>query len=285
MNNSHNALSEFTIEPVGIGASVEQGCTPIDVVALHPETLKNPLPTFDHESHLDPLKWRRITENGAEMPGWVTYKNQVKAVSSGRTVITYVTPELAAPTLPGSSWNNLDVCDGWHRDWRLNGTKVSEHEVILRRVLAGQKICGAFLARKEEEEEEGSYWSTLGLDVVRDSVAQHPQFELVETPFLDRDGQVRRHWDGRPIRDVVRCWVAPRKTLGEMVPIVDVTNWYDSVDKPTAATSVRAARDLYLPDLADRYDIDQENGTRSYAVTGLILGFPPASTVAGFYNI
>lgn len=276
MNNSHNALSEFTIEPVGIGASVEQGCTPIDAVDQLPETLKNPtVPTFDHESHLDPLKWRRITENGAEIPGWVTYKNQVKAVSSGRTFNTYVTPKLLAPTLPGFSWSNLDVCGGWGRDWHMNGTKVNEAEVNLRRVLSGQKVCGSLLARKDDE--DPTYYSTLDLDVVRDSVATHPQFELVETQFLDMDSQVWRLWDGRPARNVVRCWVTPRKTLGELVPIDDIANWYDSIDNRMAAESVRAARDLYLPDLADRYDVAHENGTRSFAVTGLILGYPLAS--------
>jgi hypothetical protein len=293
MNNSHRELavdptplnsnvtrSELTIEPVDIGTSIEQGRSAIDVVDQLPDTLMNPtVPTFDHESHLDPLKWRRITENGVQIPGWVQYKNQVKAVTSACTFNTYVTPERAAPTLPGYSWSNLDVCGGWSRDWCLNGTKVNEDEVILRRVLAGRKVCGSLLARRDDE--DPTHFSTLDLDIVRDSVAERPQFELAETPFLDRDGQVRRLWDGRPVRDVVRCWVAPRKTLGEVIPIVDVANWYDRIDNPMAAESVRAARDLYLPDLADRYDVDDEDGTRSFAVTGLILGYPPASN-AGF---
>ena len=42
---------------------------------------------------------------------------------------------------------------------------------------------------------------------------------------------------------------------------------------------MRAARNFYLPDLANRYDVGQKNGPRSYAVTGLVLGFPLTPTV------
>ncbi|MHB8335611.1 MAG: hypothetical protein ACYDEH_12050 [Acidimicrobiales bacterium] len=256
---SKNTRQRATIEADGIGASVE---TTTD-------------PTFEHESRLAPPKWQRITENGVEIPGWVQHNNLVNAMDGEDIIRTYCISERPTPTLHGFSWNNLDVCDGWRRDWRLNGTKVSEHEVILRRVLAGQKVCGAFLARRDEDE---THFSVLDLDVVRDAVSKLPQFELVETPFLDPDGQVRRLGDGRMVPDVVWCWVAPRKTLAEVVPIDDVADWYDSIDKPTAARTVRAARDFYLPDLANRYDVGQKNGTRSYAVTGLALGFPLAST-------
>ena len=281
MNNSHKALpgdsndtsSDLTFEPVVTGTSFERDCAVIDEVEQLPETSveTRTVPNFEHESHLSPRTWQRITENGVEIPGWVQRNNLVNAVDSERIIRTYLTPVRPAPTLHGFSWNNLDVCGGWFRDWHLNGAKVSENEVILRRVLAGQKVCGSLIARKADEEK--SQFSAPDLNMVRSLVARQPEFELVETPFLRY-----LRWDGQPVRDIVRCWVAPRKALGEVVPIDDVADWYDSISKPTAERTVREARDLYLPDMADRYDVGHVNGTRSYAVTGLILGFPLAST-------
>jgi hypothetical protein len=213
-----------------------------------------------------------------EIPGWVRYKNQVKAVTLGGTMNTYKVPELPAPVPIGSSWNNLDLCGAWHRHWHIDRTRVIEDGANLRRVLADEKLCGSILARQEDEER--SWDHALDLAAMREAVAKKTGFELVVTPFLDWDGQPRQFWNGQIIKDIVRCWIAPRRTLSEAVNLPEISEWYDAVGNHHAAQAIRSAKDLYLPDLGGRYDAHDANEPESYAITGLILGYPPASTNA-----
>ena len=246
------------------------------------------VPTFDHDSHLDPAKWLRVTEKGVEIPGWVYCKNQIKAVRANGTFRTYVVPKLPAPVPTGSSWNNLDLCGGWSRRWHIDQTPVDEDGANLRRVLAGEKLCGSIIARQEDEERTLEY--ALDLAAVREAVAKKTGFDLVITPFLDTEGQPMQWWTGnplggkpiggKPIKDIVRCWIAPRRTLGEAVNLPEIAEWYDAGGNHRAAQAIRSAKDLYLPDLAERYDAQDADGLESYAITGLILGYPPASTNA-----
>ena len=55
---------------------------------------------------------------------------------------TFVLPQLRAPEFSGSSWINLPLTYGW-LDQRSEG---EECELILSRVLSGQKTCGSFIA-------------------------------------------------------------------------------------------------------------------------------------------
>ncbi len=210
--------------------------------------------TFVHASHLPPERWPRLVERGAELPGWVRRGNVVKAVNEGLTLHTYTIPSRPAPMPDGFSWTNLDLCGGWSRPWG-----VDENEVILRRVLSGEKICGGLAALKEGGLRE---WRKCpDIAEVRDRVAARPGFSLVESdPLVDGE--------------TVRCWVAPECSLGDAVPLDEIAAWYEALGEPRCAELVRLAGDLWLPDRAKDFDDGY------WMITGVVLGYPPASTAA-----
>jgi hypothetical protein len=202
----------------------------------------------------------------------------VKAVTSRCTHITYTIPTLAAPAPTGSSWSNLDLCDGWYRNWTSGDELVDENWIILHRVVSGDKLCGAFLARTPSD--SPTNFSRLDLATVRATVDANVDFQLVETPFLDRDGQPWTQWDGTIVTDVVRCWIAPRATLGGACDVDEVARWYEAIGADGDAAALVDAAGTYLPDLADRYDAQDPAGPVSFAITGLVLGYPPGSTAS-----
>jgi hypothetical protein len=175
------------------------------------------------------------------------------------TYRTYRVPELAAPVPNGSSWTNLDLCGGWGRTWVAGIRTVNNDEVILRRVLAGKKLCGSVMAYVAPE----SGYPLPVLDDVRRKVAKYPDLELVETP----------HFWGP---NTVICWIAPRKSLGEAIDVNTLADWYDAIGLKYDAALLRDAYELWLPSLSGwTYDIEC---TGSCAITGAVLGYPPAST-------
>jgi len=233
---------------------------------------------FPHESHLDATRWPQLTERGRLVRGWVSRGQQVKAVSGRWTHHTYITPTLAAPTPTGSSWSNLDLCGGWRRDWMCPEGLTNEDWVILHRVVSGDKLCGAFLARTPSD--SPSNFSRLDLATVRTIVDAHVDFQLVETPFLNRDGQPWTLQDGTVVTDVVRCWIAPRATLGSACDVDEVARWYEAIGLEGEADALVDAASTYLPDLANRFDAQAPAGPASFAITGLVLGYPPGSTAS-----
>jgi len=210
--------------------------------------------TFAHTSHLSPERWPRLVERGVELPGWVQRGNVVKAVNEWCTLHTYTIPSRAAPMPEGCSWTNLDLCGGWQRPWGIG-----EDEVILRRVLNSEKICGSFLAL---EDEKARTWQKLpNIESVRQQVQAHHDFELVE---------------GGPhqtLENIVWCWVAPKCSLRDAVSLDEIAAWYEAVGWPRGAELIKAAGGLWLPDRAEDFD-------QHWEITGLVLGYPPASTAA-----
>lgn len=202
----------------------------------------------------------------------------MKAVTSRWTHHTYTTPTLAAPVPTGSSWSNLDLCGGWRRDWTSGGVPVDDDWVILHRVVSGDKLCGAFLACAPSD--SPSNYSRLDLATVRATVEEHVDFQLVEAPFLDLDGQPWTQWGGTVVTDIVRCWVAPRATLGDACDVDEVARWYEAIGEDYDAASLVDAASTYLPDLANRFDAQNIGGPASFAITGLVLGYPPGSTAS-----
>lgn len=235
-------------------------------------------PTFLHESHLDAVRWPQLKERGRLVPGWVIRGRQVKAVTGRWTHQTYVTPTLTAPVPTGSSWSNLDLCGGWNRDWTSGDVSVDHNWVTLHRVVSGAKLCGAFFACAPSDSPSG--FSRLDLTTVRATVAANVDYQLVESPLVGLDGQPRTQYDGTVITDTVTCWVAPRATLGGACDVDEVARWYDAIGSDYDAASLVDAARIYLPDLANRFDAQDPEGAASFAITGLVLGYPPSSTAS-----
>jgi hypothetical protein len=215
---------------------------------------------FPHASHLDAVRWPQLQERGALVPGWVQRGRVVKSVGRGVTYCTYhlplTVPQIDAPLPDGFSWSNLDLCGGWSRDWSaVDGQKTLEDNVILHRVLVGKKVCGSFLSSVDGS----AAWLPL-LSDVRDIMSVHPDHSLVERP----------HHYGP---DRVMCWVAPKKTLDEAVELEPIADWLVAIGFAHARQMLAKRADLWLPDRADDYD------DLGAPITGLILGYPPASSV------
>jgi len=245
--------------------------------------LEPAVPTFPHESHLDANRWPQLRERGRLVPGWVGRGRQVKALTSLCTHVTYTTPTLAAPAPTGSSWSNLDLCGGWRRNWTSGGVPVDEDWVTLHRVVSGDKLCGAFLAHTPSD--SPSNYSRLDLATVRATVEANVDFQLVEAPFFDRDGQPWTLRDGTVVTDVVRCWIAPRATLDSACDVDEVARWYEAIGADGDAAALVDAAGTYLPDLADRYDAQDPAGPVSFAITGLVLGYPPGATASSTLSL
>jgi hypothetical protein len=215
--------------------------------------------SFDHESHLPEERWPRVAEAGRALPGWVRRGSQVKAVNTHGTLMTYPRVPTGAPSVAGSSWTNLDLCGGWWRPWRGRlGASVGDHEVIVQRVLRGAKLCGEIIA---DSSGTNPYMPTP--DDVRNSVGQTAGFELRVRPFPHES------WTDR-----WRCWLAPTLTLGQLVDVGAVAAFYRRAGFAWQAAAVEDAASLWLPDIEDF------ERTLCSAVCGLVLGYPPASTVS-----
>jgi hypothetical protein len=192
--------------------------------------------------------------------------------------MTYTTPTITTPAPTGSSWSNLDLCGGWRRGWTSGGEPVSDDWVILHRVVSGNKLCGAFFARTPSD--SPSNFSRLDLATVRATVEANVDFQLVESPLVGLDGRPWTQYDGTVITDTVMCWVAPRATLGGACDVDEVARWYETIGLEGEADALVAAASTYLPDLANRFDAQDPEGPASFAITGLVLGYPPESTAS-----
>lgn len=215
--------------------------------------------SFDHESHLPEQRWPRLVEAGAPVAGWVRRGTQVKAVNNFGTLMTYSRVPTDAPSVPGSSWTNLDLCGGWWRPWRdRSGSSVREDDVTVERVLAGEKLCGEIIA-----DSSGLNPFMPSPDDVRALVGRAAGFELRVRPF-ESD-----HWTDR-----WRCWLAPSVMLGEVVDLDQVASFFRRAGVDSEIAAIRGAAQLWLPAVED-FDV-----TLSAAVRGLVLGYPPASAVS-----
>jgi hypothetical protein len=204
----------------------------------------------------DPVGWLPLVERGEKVDGWVRRGNVVWSTDERVERKTFVLPQLRAPEFSGSSWINLSLTYGWLDQ----GSEGEECELILSRVLGGQKTCGSFIApTSRPHTPAGRTWPTV--EAVRERVAASPEFSLVETPVVD------------PEREYLRlCWVCPTYRLGTVVPINEVAHWWAQLGCDEIASQVLGSDDLWLPDLAENFDLFP------LAVTGLVLGYPPEST-------
>jgi hypothetical protein len=223
--------------------------------------MNGPAPaSFPHESHLDPIRWLRLVERDQPVPGWVQRGSQVKAINGQVTIATYHGVPEAAPLPYGSSWSNLDHCGGWTRKWfRSDDTAVVSDLALIERVVAGVKLCGQALASVDGS----SQWDP-SLSDIEALVGGAPGFEL----------RIADHF--RP--GLVTVWVAPRRLLGEMLDVEPVADFYDRFG---AGDEIRQLAGLYLPEVqahaGEWMDIFEPF---SAPQVGLVLGYPPASTVS-----
>jgi hypothetical protein len=212
--------------------------------------------SFPHESHLNPIRWPRLVERDHPVPGWVQRGSQVKALNGWGTINTYSGVPQQAPLPHGSSWSNLDHCGGWTRKWfRPDDTAVNSDLDLVERVLAGRKLCGQAMASVDGS----TRYSSPALDDIKALVAGAPEFELrIEPHFF--------------LEDHVFAWVAPRRRLSELVDIDEMAEFYDGLPG-WSGEAVRDFGDTYLPDASDF-------SVKIQMLTGLLLGYPPASTAA-----
>lgn len=216
--------------------------------------------SFPHVSHLDPGRWPQLVERGEPVPGWVQRGSQVKALNGQVTIATYHGVPEAAPLPYGSSWSNLDHCSGWVRDWfRPDGAAVVEDLDLVERVLAGKKLCGQALVSVD-----GSSPRDPSLSAIEALVDRAPGFEL----------RIADHF----LEGAVTAWVAPRRHLGELLDVEPVADFWDRFG---AGDEIRQLAGLYLPAVqahgGEWTDIFEPF---SGPQVGLVLGYPPASTVA-----
>jgi len=204
----------------------------------------------------DPVGWLPLVERGEKLRGWVRRGNVVWGTDERVERKTFVLPDLPAPEFPGASWVNLSLAYGWLDQ----GSEGEECELILSRVTGGQKTCGSFIATTSRHHAPaGRTWPTI--EAVRERIAASPEFSLVETPVVD------------PAYGYLRlCWVCPTYRLGTVVPINEVARWWAQLGCGEIASQVFASGDLWLPDLAECFDL------LPLPVTGLVLGYPPEST-------
>lgn len=229
-------------------------------------------PTFRHESHLDSDRWAQLVERDRPVRGWVRRGRQVKAVTGQFTHRTYTIPKLVAPLPDGSSWSNLDLCLGWTRNWTIDGNPVGTGWVNLHRIVTREKLCGSFSASTPSDSSSLHAKTSPDLTSVREIVATNVNLQLVETPTS------LTNWDGTAVTDVVRCWVAPRATLGSVCDVDEVARWYSSIGLEGESEALLTAASIYLPDLAGCFD--HLGGPSCFSITGLVLGYPPASTAS-----
>jgi hypothetical protein len=128
--------------------------------------------------------------------------------------------------------------------------------VLVGWVLSGAKLAGLAIART------GDDWPWLPhVNEIDALVAGTPGFVLRVTPHRQA-GSV-----------AVRCWIAPDAQLGDLVDIEAMARFYRR--QFGAGDHLRRAAAIYLPGASDYETTEPE-------VRGLILGYPPASTMARF---
>jgi hypothetical protein len=209
--------------------------------------------------HCDPVGWLPLVERGKALDGWVRRGNVVWSHDERVERMVFVLPEIPAPMPDGFSWLNLSLAYGW-----LDRASEGEQcECILRRVLDGRKVGGSLIATSQAHTPAARTWPTV--KSVRRRVAASPGFTLVETPVASEDPEFEH---------LRLCWVAPAHRLGTVVPISEIACWWAQLGCGDAGSQVFGAGDLWLPDLAESFDL------LPFAVTGLVLGYPPASTAS-----
>jgi hypothetical protein len=246
-------------------STCEHGCETKTITGSEQAPMTASQASFPHESHLDPARWPQLVERGEPVPGWVQRGSQVKAINGRLTIATYHgVPQRGSiyghqPLLPyGSSWSNLDHCGGWQRDWvRPDGSQVDSDLDLVERVLAGRKLCGQAIAIVDGSSPHAPYHPALA--DIEALVAAAPEFDLRIEPH--------------PSEGLVFAWVAPRRHLSELVGMALVADFYDWLGWELVAEAVWDFGDTYLPDASDF-------SVKIQMLTGLLLGYPPASTAA-----
>lgn len=219
------------------------------------QLLSFPEPGFSHESH---LAWDQLDERGDLLPGWVTRGSQVKAVNEHITLRTYSGVVSDAPLPDGFSWANLDLCGGWSRGWlTTDGDRAYDSAALPARVMSGKKIAGSTHGYTN-----ASWLAADWLERIVEKVESTPGYTV----------NVSRSAHGSDTARAV--WIAPDNYLGEVVDLAPIREFYAIYGFGPHALD--GAEDIYLPAQGTDFAFDAHGAL----ITGLILGYPPASTLS-----